>query len=475
MRKLLITALLATAGCSMNPKLEMPAAPVAATYPVAAETNLPDGASLGWREMFGDPRLQKLIALALDENRDLRLAVQNAQAARAQLRVQQASQLPAANLQGSYTRQRMPSRVAGADAGVGIGADSNAPTGFEFGQFSAQAALTSFEIDLFGRLRSLSQAAAERYLASQEGQRAAHIAVVTAVVDAYLSERLADEQLRLTSSTLDDWQTSLDLTQRLRAAGQVSGLEVTQAEGLVRQARADREQRKRELAQATNALVLAVGAPLPVDLPAAMPLMDQPIRTQIAAGLPSDLLLRRPDILQAEHELRASNADVGAARAAFFPRLSLTGAFGFVSLGLSNLFQGDNRNWSFSPTVSTPIFQGGQLRGDLDLAKARKSIAVVNYERAIQSAFREVADGLAGRETFDAQFTEQSAAVETARKRVSLSTLRFRAGVDSRLELLDAQRSAYSAQQALLTTRQQGLSNAVGLYRALGGGLPKSS
>jgi NodT family efflux transporter outer membrane factor (OMF) lipoprotein len=354
-------------------------------------------------------------------------------------------------------------------AGAGVGLDTGQASGFTFGQFSAQAALTAFEIDLFGRIRAQNAAATERYLASRAGQRAVRLAVIGAVADAYLAERLAEEQSHLTEATLTDWQSSLAITRRLHAAGQASGVDLAQAEGLLRQAQADLAQRRREREQATNALVLAVGAPLPGDLPPAMPLTRQPIRTALAAGTPSDLLERRPDIAQAEHELRAANADIGAARAAFFPRLSLTGAFGFASLALDTLFRGANRSWSYSPAISTPIFRGGELRGSLDLARIRRSVAVATYEKAIQTGFREVADGLAARASFSAQRTAQEQVVQQAEKRVALAGLSYRAGVSGRLDLLDAQRTAYAAQQTLLTVRRDELAGAVALYRALGG------
>lgn len=463
-----IVAALLLAGCSMNPKLEIPAAPVGSSYPGAEADDAANAADLGWREMFGDPRLQRLIELALTDNRDMRIAVLNVEAARAQHRVQRGALLPAAEAAGSYTRQRAPVQAL-PSGGV------EPQPGSEFGQFTAQAALTSFEIDLFGRLRSLSQAAFERYLATDEGRRATQIALISVVADAYLEERLAEEQVRLTEATLSDWRASLDIARRLHAASQSSGLELAQAEAQVRQAEADLEGRKRALVRANNALVLLIGGGLPDDLPEPLPLAEQPIPTQLPAGLPSDLLVRRPDIRQAEHELVAANADVGAARAAFFPRLSLTAAFGFASNALDELFKGSSRSWSFSPQLTTPIFQGGQLEGNLDLAKVRKSIAVANYEKAIQTAFREVADALAGRATYQRQIDAQRQVVSSTEARLRYSNSRYRAGVESRLELLDAQRSAYAARQALLDLERENYSNAIGLYRALGGGLRPQS
>ncbi|QAY80043.1 efflux transporter outer membrane subunit [Sphingosinicella sp. BN140058] len=461
------TLLLLLAGCSMNPQFELPPAPIAAAYPGGAVGTEAPPVNLQWREMFGDPRLQRLIDIALAENRDLRIATLQVREAQAQFRVTRAARWPTGEVQASYTRQRQPSSIAG--AGAGLDPDQRPGDGVEFGQFGAQAALTSFEIDLFGRIRSQTQAAFERYLATDEGRRAARIAIIATVAEAYLNERLADEQLRLTGTTLADWRVSLDLTRRLHDAGQVGGPEVAQAEGLVRQAEADQQLRTRDLAQATNALTLAVGSPAPADLPSPVGLMQQPIRTQLAPGLPSDLLLRRPDILQAEHELRAANYDVGAARAAMFPSLSLTGAFGFASLGLTRLFEAANQSWNVSPQLTVPMLQP-QAKGALAAAKTRTGIAVATYERAIQTAFREVADALAGRETYEKQRIAQEEAASVARRRVVLTNMRFRAGLESRLDLLDAQRTEYSARQSVLEVKRAELAGGVSLFRALGGG-----
>lgn len=455
----LLAALLLAAGCSMNPKLETPPAPVPASFPGVGADEAQSAASIGWREMFVDPRLQQLIALALDNNRDLRIATLNVDAARAMFRSADAQRYPWLGTGAGYTHQRM----AAGQMGAGVPA-------VESEQFSVNAGLTMFEIDLFGQLRSQSQAAFQRYLSSDEGRRAARLALIGGVVDAYLAERLAAEQLALTDRTLADWQISLNLARQLQQARQASGLDVAQAEELVRRAEADQAAGARGLAQATNALTLLVGAPLPADLPPPIPLMEQPILTRLPAGLPSALLTARPDIRAAERALVAANADVGAARAAFFPRISITGLFGVASNALSNLFESDSRMWTFTPQISQPLFQGGALRAELRLAEVRKSVAVAEYELAIQTAFREVADGLAGRDTFAQQSAAQREGLAAATRRVRLSDLRFRAGVDSRLDLLDAQRSEYAAQQALLTLRQQELSNASALYRALGGG-----
>ena len=276
--------------------------------------------------------------------------------------------------------------------------------------------------------------------------------------------------MQLTQQTLTDWRRSLELARSLKAANQSSGLDVSQAEGQVASAEADLEARTRALEQTRNALQLLLGTAIPDDLPTAPPL-DQLSRPVLSAGLPSGLLTHRPDILQAEHNLHAANADIGAARAAFFPRLSLTGALGYASPEMGNLFNSGNRVWSFAPQLSIPIFNAGRLRSELRLAEVRKSSAVAEYERAIQTAFREVSDGLAGRETYGRQVDAQQRVVATATKRLALSALRFRAGVDGRLELLDAQRQLYAARQTLLDLRSAEMSNAVALYKALGGGV----
>ena len=454
---------LALSACSFTPTLTRPEAPVPTVFPMAPEGPVQGhAADIGWRVLFPDPRLQRLIALALENNRDLRLAALNVEAVQAQYRIQRAARLPGSDANASATRQRTPANARSQppqpaavteQVGVGVG-------------------LSAFEIDLFGRVRSMSEAAFARYLASDEGRRAAQIALVGAVADAYLAERLALAQRDLAERTLADWQQSLGLARLLRQAQQNSGLEVAQAEGQVATAEADLEGRTRVLAQAQNALRLLVGtANLPDDLPQGLPLDGQPVRTALPTGLPSDLLVRRPVIRQAEQALVAANADFGAARAAFFPRISLTASLGFASPAMGGLFDSAHRVWSFTPQITQPLFQGGRLRAELRLAEARKSSAVAEYERAIQTAFREVADGLAGQQTFGRQIDAQTRAVDRAERRVELSHLRYRAGIDGRLELLDAQRQLYAARQTLLDLRRDAFGNAVALYKALGGGL----
>jgi len=449
MRKpIMLMSALFVAQAALAAPAPLPKPPVPETYAFSEKLT-----PLAWRDFFGDARLQRLIALALNENRDLRIAVLNAQAARAALSIARGAQLPSIEAQGNFTSAQT--------AGGGFG-------GFRYDQFTGQVALTSFELDLFGRLRAQSRAAFDRYLASEAGRRASESTVIGAVAEAYVAERLAQEQRQLTASTLADWRVSLDLTRRLHDAGQASGSDLAQAEGLVRQAEADLAQRQREEEQASHALSLAIGAPLPADLPEAVGLMASSLPDHLGAGLPSDLLTARPDIVQAEYNLRAAQADVSAARAAFFPRLSLTGALGVVSPALSGLFSGGNKAWNYVPAVSLPLFPATSLKGNLRQGKAQQAIAVANYEKAIQTAFAEVADGISAQQTYGPQLAAQAAAAQVADRRVGLSKLRYQAGVDSRLELLDAQRSAYSARQSLLSARAAALQGMIRLYRALG-------
>lgn len=465
MRLTILALSFTLSACSLVPDLVKPGLPVPDAYPSPAPTA--DGeaaADLDWRTMFGDPRLQRLIELALLNNRDLRLAALNVEAVQAQYNIQRAARLPAISATGGVTRQR-----TAADNRVDPATPGRLQT-----QHTLDMGISAFEIDLFGRVRSLSEAAFARYLASEEGQRAAQIALIGTVADSYFAERLAQEQLDLAHRTLADWRQSLDLARRLKAADQNSALDVAQAEGQVATAEADLEGRARTLARATNALTLLVGKALPDDLPSPWPLDGNAVRTRLPAGLPSDLLTRRPDIRQAEHNLVAANANIGAARAAFFPRLSLTTSLGYSSPALGNLFDRDQRVWSFAPQITQPLFMGGQLQAELRLAEIRKSEAVAEYERAIQTAFREVADGLAGSATYSRQIEAQNRTVASAERRVELSTLRYRAGLEGRLEVLDAQRQLYAARQTQLDLKRDEIGNAVSLYKALGGGAPSA-
>lgn len=447
----------ALSACSLTPTLVKPALPVPAVYDAGEIAGQGNAADLGWRQMLPDPRLQRLVELALHNNRDLRVAALNVDAVRAQYQIQDSARYPAIGAVAGGTRQRTQA-ATGAAAAVQ-------------NQFTAGVAMSAFEIDLFGRLRSLSDAAFARYLATEQGRRAVQLTLTAAVADAYLDERLAIKQLQLTQATLQDWRQALSITQRLHAAQQGSGLDVAQAEGQAATAEADLQARERARQLARNNLELLLGGPVPGDLPAGRALDAQPVLTQLPAGLPSDLLARRPDILQAEQALVAANAEIGAARAAFFPRLSLTAQLGFASPAMGDLFRGSARNWSFAPQITQPLFQGGQLRAELRLSQIRSEVAVLQYEQAIQGAFREVRDGLAGSQTYAQQIAAQQRVAASAEQRRQLSQLRYGAGQDSRLELLDAQRQLYASQQTLLDLRRDQFKSAVALYKALGGGL----
>ena len=447
------------AGCTMAPDYERPASPVAASWPDAKSGESSQlAADTGWKSFFGDARLQKLIEMALANNRDLRIAILNIEQARAQYRIQRADLLPTLNGTASGARQRLP-------AAFSLPGQSNITDEYNVG-----LGVTSFELDLFGRVRSLKDAALYQYLSTVEARKSTQISLIGEVANAYLLERAADEQLQLVRETLATRKASRDLIARRFEAGISSDLELSQAETLVQSARADLSRYDRQGKQARNALVLLVGEPLPSDLPAPQPLNAQALLADVSPGLPSQLIERRPDILAAEKALESENANIGAARAAFFPRISLTGAFGTASTELSGLFDPGSSSWSFMPQITLPIFDTGRNIANLDVAEVRKNIAVAQYEKTIQTAFREVADGLAARATLDDQIKAQEAAVAASRRSFSLSDYRYRKGIDSYLTLLDAQRSLFAAEQALIDARLLRLTSLVDLYRSLGGG-----
>lgn len=440
--------------CSLQPRYDRPDAPVAGTYPsgpaypsrtAARGTVLPAG-DIGWRDFLKDARLQRLVELALGNNRDLRVAMLNVEQMRAQHRIQRSAQFPQAGGFASAAR----SRPAGRDYEAGIAA--------------------SWEIDLFGRLRSLSDAALQQYFASAYARQAAEILLVSQVADQYLTLLALDEQLEVTRRTAVTAGASYDIVKLQFDNGIGSELAVRQAQTVVEQAQANEAALVRGRAQAENALVLLIGHPLPADLPPPVPLGAQAILADIPEGLPSDLLVRRPDILQAEAALRAENANIGAARAAFFPTISLTGSLGTASASLAGLFSGGSAAWSLVPSLLAPIFNAGALQASLDVARIRKDIGIAQYEKAIQSAFREVADGLAARGTFDDQVAATRRYTAAQQRSLELSDFRHRNGVDSYLTVLTAQTGYYNAQMVLVDAELHRLTNLVDLYRALGGG-----
>lgn len=460
MRKLACIFLAAAlAACStMEPAYQRPAAPVPADFPEGAAykegstINSPSAAEIGWRNFLLDPRLQRLVEIALQNNRDLRVAALNVQAAQAQYRIQRSALLPSV-------------------AGFADRSASRTPTNTNPEQRSWAAGVSAgWAIDFFGRLRSLNDAALQQYFATAEARRAAEILLVSQVADQYLAMLALDEQLKVTRQTLDTAQASYKIVKLQFDTGTANELTLQQAQSVVEQASANLAAQTRAYAQAENALVVLLGQPLPADLPPVVALGDERILADIPAWLPSDLLERRPDILEAEALLRSENANIGAARAAFFPSISLTASLGTESAALSGLFGAGSLAWSFLPAITVPIFEGGALRANLDLATIRKDIGVAQYEKAIQTAFREVADGLAGRGTYDDQLTAQQRYTATQQRSLDLAWFRYRNGVDDYLQVLTAQTGLYSAQQTLVATRLQRLTNLVDLYRALGGG-----
>lgn len=458
----LLTLSLALAGCvSLAPAHERPAAPVAADWhaPAAGSADARAAADLGWREFVTDARLREVIELALAQNRDLRVAVLNVQRAQAQYGVQRADQLPTVAAGGGQTAQRPP----GSLTGTGQPAISR--------QYTATLGVSAFELDLFGRVRSLTDVALQQYLATEDGRRQAQISLVAQVATGWLTLAADQERLQLTEETLRAREDSLRLAQRLRAGGVASAVDLRQAEIAVEQARADLASLTRQLAADRNALELLVGAPLQAGhWPTAGSAQAATLTDDLPAGLPSEVLLSRPDVQQAERSLQGAAAQIGAARAAFFPRISLTASAGSASNALDGLFRAGRGVWSFVPQVSLPIFDAGRNRAQLKTAQVDRDIAVAQYEKAIQSAFREVADGLAERATLGQQAQAQQRLVAQTADALRLSEARFKAGVDDRLATLDAQRSLYAAQQGLVQVQLAQQLNRVTLYKALGGG-----
>ena len=446
----LAVAAAAMAGCSMMPAYERPVAPVAGNWPYPVAATGTSAFELDWQNFFADPRLRQLIAMALRNNRDLRVAVLNIEQARAQYDIRSADRLPTVNATASGTRT--PTTGGGSTR-----------------VYTAGLAVTSWEIDLFCRVASLSEAALAQYLGSEEGRKAAQTSLVAAVANNWLSLVADEEQLELTQQTLTTREESLRLTRLRFENGAASELDFRQAQSLYENARVALAQQQRQRALDINALALLLGQPVPVDMQtgtttASLSLPDVP------AGTPSEVLARRPDVRQAEQQLIAANANIGAARAAFFPRISLTAGVGTASSHLSDLFQGGSWGWTAAPGLVLPIFDAGRNSANLRSANVSRDIAVAQYEKAIQSAFREVADALAGRATLVQQLQAQSNVVAAESVRFRLSELRYTNGVASYLDLLDAQRSLFAARQALIQTRLAQLQNQVLLYRALGGG-----
>jgi len=453
-------------GCSLAPKYERPATPVAATWndPSATTTTTASAASptppaeLGWREFFTDPRLQRLIAVALENNRDLRVATLNLDRIRALYDIQRTALLPSLDASANGTRQLQPADLS----------TTGAPR--TSASYRVGLAVTAYEVDLFGRVASLRDQVLERYLATDEARRSVHIALVSAVATQYLTVVSLVEQLALARQTYDAVKSSFDINRASYDVGVASELDLRTAEAQLQTARANLAIYTRQRAQAENALNVLLGHAQPDDLPAPATLAAQNLLADLPAGLPSDLLQRRPDILRAEHILKSANANIGIARAAFFPSITLTAFGGTSSAQLDGLFKDGSGAWSFTPQITLPIFAAGRNRANLKVSQIEKDIEVANYEQSIQTAFREVSDTLIARTTLDEQLAAQTALVAAQQSRFDLSDLRYRNGADSYLVVLLAQQDLYIAQQALIQTRLTRLANLITLYKALGGG-----
>jgi len=444
------------AGCSLIPSYERPLAPVPAHFVgsnAVAQTGTPQvvSADIGWQQFFKDARLQRLVELALQNNRDLRVAVLNVEQTRALLQLKRADELPTVN--AAVNGSRVPNA-----------------SGTITSTFTAGLSVTSYELDLFGRVRALSQAAQAQLLATEEARKTVHIALVASVANAYLSMRADEALLQIARDTVASREASLQLTQ-LKFNHQVaSQLDLSLAHSLLEGAKASLTQFTRQRAQDENALVLLLGQALPADLPEGLPLSQQALLPDLPAGTPAELLLRRPDVRQAEQLLLANNANIGAARAAFFPRISLTGSTGLVSGDMGALFNNGNPAWSFTPQLLMPIFDAGRNQANLDAARAGRDIAVAQYEKAIQLGFREVSDALVARDTYNEQMRAQNAQLAAEQTRLQLTDLRYTHGASNALELLDAKRSLFASQQAAVLAQAQQVQSLVNLYKVLGGG-----
>ena len=457
--------LLALSACTMAPDYIRPEPPVPAAWPsgpaYSAETGTAADkavAEIPWREFFIDPRLQKVIELSLANNRDLKVATLNVERFRAFYQIERAQLLPQLNASAAGSVQRVPADLSGNDS----------PEIRR--QYSVGIGVSAYELDLFGRVQSLKEEALEAYFATEEAQRAARISLIAAVAQSYLTLAADQEALALARQTLESRQSSFGLIDKRFNAGITSALDLHQAQTLVDGARVQSVLATRLVAQDENLLVLLVGAPLPAEL-LPMQLGDATTLLQeLAPGLPSESLLRRPDIIQAEHRLKGANANIGAARAAFFPRIALTGSVGLGSDQLTGLFKSGAGAWSFAPQITLPIFDAGRNRANLKVSQVEREIAVAAYENAILTAFREVADALAERGTIDELLAAQQSLTAATAESARLSLVRYDKGADSYLSVLDAQRALFVTEQSLISARLSRLINLVTLYKVLGGG-----
>ena len=450
-------------GCTLTPEYTRPVSPVPLAWPTGTAyqaANLANSAAtvseLKWQEFFTDEKLRQVIVMALNNNRDLRLAALNVERARALYGIQRAGLLPTVNTVGTVSKQRVPGDLT----------SSGNATNLE--QYNVNLGISSWEIDFFGRIRSLKDNALEQYLAMDQTRRSAQILLLSAIANSYLALAADRESLALVTSTLAAQEASYKLVRRRYDVGLASEIDLNRAQSQVETARGDIARYTQLAAQDENALSLLVGAPVPQALmPPELGSVSPP--KEISPGLSSELLLQRPDVLAAEHVLKAANANIGAARAAFFPRISLTTSIGTASADLSGLFKSGQGTWSFAPQITMPIFDA-RTWSAYDVTMIEREMSVSQYEKAIQVAFREVSDALAVQGTVNQQLTAQQSLVNAVAKTYRLSNLRYNKGIDSYLDVLDAQRSLYAAQQGLIMLRLSRLTNLVTLYKVLGWG-----
>ena len=454
-----LLAPLLLAGCTLMPAYEKPQTPIATSYP---RPDLPELSgvsvtSVDWQSFFGDEQLRSLISTALVNNRDLLLALRRVEEAQALHGIQRADRFPGVNAMASGSRSRVPADLS--------------PTGREIisSQYQVALATSAWEIDFWGRVRSLEIAALQSYLATDEARRAVQVTVIAQVASVYLAELELDERTALAERTLQTRQEARRIAQRRFEVGSAARVDAIQAEILLSQALAELTVLQRLREQNHNALEVLVGRPVPTQRRLLSSMQAGSMRS-VAAGLPSDLLTQRPDLRAAERRLKAANANIGAARAAFFPRIALTGSLGTASSDLDGLFKGGRGAWSFAPSLTLPIFDGGRNQAGLDLAQARSHLAVADYERSVQNAFREVADALAERHWLAEQLQVQRAMLDAQRERGRIARLRYQNGATPYLEVLDAERDVFAAEQALVQTQRAWLASGIKLYAALGGG-----
>lgn len=453
---ILSTSLL-LAACNFAPKYEAPVAPIGATYQKAAPAGK-TAAELGWQEFFADPRLKALIDLGLKNNRDLLIATKNVEIAKKQYGIQLSNLFPKVGLSGSQSAQNMP-------------ADMNAMGVRDIQRsYIAGVGISNYELDFFGKIRNQNEAALQSYFATEQAQRTAQINLVASIANTYFALRSLEEMEKLVSGTLAAYEKTYQLTQSRFNAGVASMLDVNQAKSTVESARASLAETRRNKEQTLNALSLLIAQDIPANLPPAAPFGEDVMLDNIPVGLPSDLLTHRPDIMAAEHNLKAANANIGAARAAFFPSISLTGLLGVASMDLGNLFKSGREAWTYSPSVTMPLYSFGALKNSLDVAELRKDVQVATYEKTVQTAFSEVNDALIGVQTYKQQLDALRSQTAAAEQTLKLSTLRYTHGIDNFLTVQSAQVAVLGVKQNFLSMGLASLQNKVTLYKALGGG-----